>query len=98
MPADLTPGDPHAAWRQRMASARIELDDLKKQREQVQKEYDTLRAEFFVRSFADPEKDAKLRAQLAELDEKIREKENNINTTIPDEARRAGVPPGVLSQ
>ena len=91
-------GDPSAVLRQRMTAARAELEELKKQRQGVQKEYDTLRAEFYVRSFADPEKDAKLRAKLAELDEKIKKKENDINTAIPDEARRAGVPPGALSQ
>jgi len=91
-------GDPSAVLRQRMTAARAELEELKKQRQGVQKEYDTLRAELYVRSFADPEKDAKLRAKLAELDEKIKKKENDINTAIPDEARRAGVPPGALSQ
>jgi len=98
MPAPADQGDPYAGWQQRMTAARTELEELKKQREKVQKEYTTLRAEFYVRSFADPEKDAQLRAKLAELDEKIREKENDITTTIPDEARRAGVPPGILSQ
>ncbi len=97
-PASTDQGDPYAPWRQRMTAARAELEELKKEREKVQKEYDTQRAEFFVRSFADPEKDARLRAQLAELDEKIKKKENDITTTIPDEARRAGVPPGILSQ
>ena len=91
-------GDPYAVWRQRMTAARAELEELKKQRQTVQKEYDTLRAEFYVRSFADPEKDAQLRAKLAELDEKIRKKEYEINTAIPDEARRAGVSPDALSQ
>ena len=91
-------GDPSAVLRQRMTAARAELEELKKQRQGVQKEYDTLRAEFYVRSFADPDKDAKLRAKLAELDEKIKKKENDINTAIPDEAHRAGVPPGALSQ
>lgn len=91
-------GDPYAVLRQRMTAARAELEELKKQRQGVQKEYDTLRAEFYVRSFADPDKDAKLRAKLAEMDEKIRKKEYDINTAIPDEARRAGVPSGVLSQ
>jgi len=90
--------DHYAVWRQRMTAARAELEELKKQRQGVQKEYDTLRAEFYVRSFADSDKDAKLRATLAELDEKIRKKEYEINTAIPDEARRAGVPSGALSQ
>ena len=98
MPAPADQGDPYAGWHERMTAARAELEELKKQREKVQKEYNTLRAEFYVRSFADPEQDAKLRAQLAELDEKIREKENDITTTIPDEARQAGVPSSVLSQ
>ena len=90
--------DLYATWRQRLSAARAELEELKKQRHVVQKEYDTLRAEFYVRSFADPEKDAKLRAKLAELDETIRKKETDITTSIPDEARRAGVPSSVLSQ
>lgn len=91
-------GEPYVVWRQRMTAARAELEELKRQRQTVQKEYDTLRAEFYVRSFADPEKDAQLRAKLAELDEQIRKKENDITTTIPDEARRSGVPTGALSQ
>src|SRR2546422_187771 len=92
MPTDLGPSDSYDSWRARLEAARAELEELKKQRQTVRKEYDTLRAEFYVRSFADPEKDAQLRAKLAELDEKIRQKEYEITTTIPDEARRAGVP------
>jgi hypothetical protein len=87
-----------AVWRDRMNSARGDLEQLKIQREATQKDYDALRGERFGKLFADPEADARYRAKLTELDEQIREKERTLSTTIPDEARKAGVPPGMLSQ
>ena len=88
----------YAVWRDRMNSARGDLEQLKIQREATQKDYDALRGERFGKLFADPEADARYRAKLTELDEQIREKERTLSTTIPDEARKAGVPPGMLSQ
>jgi hypothetical protein len=95
-PADAE--DTYATWRDRVREARSELEALKTQREVAQKEYDTLRAELYVRSFTDPELDAKYRTRLAELDQQISQKEKELNTTLPDEARKAGIPPGVLNQ
>ena len=95
------PGDSeeiYAVWRDRMSRTRTDLEQLKVQRDIAQKEYDSLRGERFGKLFADPEVDAKHRAKLAELDEQISEKEHALSTTIPDEARKAGIPPGVLSQ
>jgi hypothetical protein len=88
----------HAVWRNRMNGTRAELEQLKIQRETVQKQYDALRGERFGKVFADPEADANHRAHLADLDAQISEKERALSTTIPDEARKAGIPPGVLSQ
>jgi Domain of unknown function (DUF4124) len=88
----------YAVWRDRMNSARADLELLKTQREVARKEYDTLRGERFGKLFADPEVDARHRAKLTELDEQLSKKEYELTTTIPDEARKAGVPPGVLSQ
>lgn len=82
----------------RYQRAQGELAQLKAARERTQKEYDTLRAEFYARSFADPDADAKLRAQLADLDDRIQKKQYEISTTIPDEARRAGVPSSELTR
>jgi uncharacterized protein DUF4124 len=90
--------DAYGAWQERIREARSELQQLNAQREAVQKEYDALRAEFYVRSFADPEAEAKYRTRLADLAEQINKKEHELTVTIPDEARRAGIPPGVLSQ
>ncbi len=95
------PGDSeeiYAVWRDRMNRTREDLEQLKTQRDIAQKEYDTLRGERFGKLFADPEVDARHRAKLAELDEQISEKEHALSTTIPDEARKAGIPAGVLSQ
>jgi uncharacterized protein YciW len=91
-------GENYAAWRDRMRQARADLEQLKMEREATQKDYDRLRAELYARAFGDPEADAKYRARLAELDEQISQKEYELTTTIPDEARQAGVPPGVLDQ
>jgi hypothetical protein len=94
-------GDPeekYAVWRDRMNSTRANIEQLKAQRDTVQKEYDTLRGERFGKVFVDPEVDARHRARLAELDEQISEQELAISTTIPDEARKAGIPASVLSQ
>jgi DNA repair exonuclease SbcCD ATPase subunit len=88
----------YAAWRDRMREARADLEQLKTQREAAQKDYERLRAELYVRAFGDPEADARYRARLAELDEQISQKEYELTTTIPDEARKAGIPPGVLNQ
>jgi hypothetical protein len=88
----------YAVWRERLRAAREDLEQLKSQREVAQKEYDTLRAELYVRSFSDPEADARYRARLSELNDQISQKEHELTTTIPDEARQAGVPPGVLNQ
>jgi hypothetical protein len=57
-----------------------------------------LRGEGYGRLFSDSASDAKYRTRLAELDQQISQKEQELNTTIPDEARKAGIPPGVLNQ
>jgi len=88
----------YAVWRDRMREARSELEQLKTQREATQKQYDTLRGEGYGRLFSDPGPDAKYRARLSELDQQISQKEEELNTTLPDEARKAGIPPGVLNQ
>jgi hypothetical protein len=90
--------DPYATWRARVREARSDLEQLKSQREATQKEYDTLRGEGYGRLFSDPAPDARYRARLAELDQQISQKEQELNTTLPDEARKAGIPPGVLTQ
>ena len=99
MPADLAPGGPYAAWRSRLDTARAELGELRAKRQKAKEEYDNL---VFRRNMQsrplDPDTEAKAASKISELDQQIRDKEYAITTTIPNEARRAGVPPGVLSQ
>jgi hypothetical protein len=95
---EVSPEDLAFEFQERHQRAQAELAQLKATRERTQKQYDTLRAEFYARSFADPEADAKLRAQLADLDDQIQKKQHEVSTRIPDEARRAGVPLSVLTQ
>jgi len=87
------------AWRDRMREARAELAKLKDQRQKTQEEYENILRQRNLRAFqVDPQKLDTLTAKMTELDRLIAEKETQISTTIPNEARRAGVPPSVLSQ
>ena len=88
----------YGTWRERAREARADLEQLKIQREATQKEYDTLRGEGYGRLFSDATADEKYRTTLAELDRQISQKEQEITTTLPDQARKAGIPPGVLNQ
>jgi hypothetical protein len=92
-------GDPSAVLRQRMTAARAELEELRAKRQKAEEEHIALRRQLWYRwGFIDADVDAKMLAKISELDQRIRDKEYEINTTIPDEAHRAGVPPGALSQ
>ena len=95
-------GDPYAFWRQRMTAARAELEELKAKRQKAQEEYDNLLYRYNNRTMRtlplDHDTQAEAKSKISELDQQIRDKEYAINTAIPDEARRAGVPSGALSQ
>jgi len=91
--------DPYADWRERLEKARAELEDLKAKRQKAQAQYNDIVSQLRVRgSRIDPEKEAQTAADVKALEQRISDKEYEINTTIPDQARRAGVPPGVISQ
>jgi len=95
-------GDLYAVWRQRMTAARAELEELRAKRQKAQEEYDNLlflRRNQQLRSYRiDPDTEAEAASKISALDQRIRDKEYDITTAIPDQARRAGVPPGALSQ
>jgi len=89
----------YAPWKERVRVARAELDDLKGQRQRAQAAYEDLVSQLRMRGNPiDPDKEAQAAATIKEIDQRILAKENEINTTIPDEARQAGVPSSVLSQ
>jgi len=98
-PSPSDQGAPYAAWRGRLEAARAELEELKAKRRKAQEEYDNLLYLRHMRSRnLDPETEAQAASKISELDKQVRAKEYEVNTAIPDEARRAGVPPGMLSQ
>ena len=93
------PKDPYASWRERIHKARAELEELQRERQKAQTEHEGIVSQLRVRgSRIDPEKEAQGATTIKELEQRIRDKDYEITTTIPDEARRAGVPPSVLSQ
>jgi hypothetical protein len=91
--------DSYDRWRDRMTAARKALEELRGKRRKAQEEYEALLRQRNLRSFpVDPNLEASVSARIRELDQSITDKEYEISSTIPDEARRAGVPPGVLAQ
>ncbi len=89
----------YGPWKKRMRAARADLESLKTKRQKAQAEYDEIMAQGRVRgSRIDPAKQSAASSKLDDLDQRIREKEYEIGTTIPDEARRVGVPSSILDQ
>ena len=91
--------DAYAPWLERIRTARVELDKLKAERQKAQAAYDDIIGQWRGRgSRVDPEKEAQASAAVKEAEQRIRDKEDEITSTIPDQARQAGVPSNVLSQ
>ena len=89
----------YAPWKERVRVARAELDKLKAERQKAQTAYDDILGQWRGRgSRVDPEKEAQTSAAVKEIEQRIRDKENEIASTIPDQARQAGVPSSILSQ
>jgi len=91
--------DAYAPWLERIRVARAELDKLKAERQKAQAAYDDILGQWRGRgSRVDPEKEAQASAAVKEIEQRIQDKEYELNTTIPDQARQSGVPSNVLSQ
>lgn len=86
-------------FQERYQRAQTELMQLKAGRQRAEEEYTALLRQRNLKSYAvDPEEEAKASAKIRNLDQLIQTKEYEVNTAIPDEARRAGVPLSTLSQ
>jgi hypothetical protein len=92
----------YAPWKERIRVARAELDKLKAEREKAKTAYDDPLHPTWIPTLRlfpiDPEKQADASSKIKELDQRIQDKEYELNTTIPDQARQAGVPSSALSQ
>jgi hypothetical protein len=83
----------------RYQRAQSELEQLKAGLVRAQANYEELLRERNMRGRAlDPAEEEKAGAALLELYQRIQDKKHEINTVIPDEARRAGVPLSELSR
>lgn len=93
------PQDQPVNWQERLTKARAELDGLKAKRQNVQTMRDDMISQWRVRgSRLDPEKEAQAAADISELDQRIRDKEHEINTILPKAAPQSGASSGTLSQ
>jgi hypothetical protein len=86
-------------YQERYQRALAELAQLKAARQRADDEYTALLRQRNLRSYAvDPQEEIKASTKLVDLDQRIQAKEYELNTTIPDEARRAGVPLSELTR
>ena len=93
------PHDQPVNWQERLTKARAELDALKTKRQNVQAMRDDMISQWRVRgSRLDVEKEAQAAAEISELDQRIRDKEQEIGTINPKTAPQSGASSGVLSQ
>jgi hypothetical protein len=91
--------DQPANWQERLAKAQAELDGLKAKRQNTQAMRDDMISQWRVRgSRLDVEKEAQAAAEISELDQRIRDKEQEIGTINPKTAPQPGASSGVLSQ
>ena len=89
--------DRYAVWLARLDNARKDLEEIKVKRQKAEEErVDMLRQLWYKWGFLDEEQYFKLLARIRDLDQQIRDKEYALDSIIPDEARRASIPPGVL--
>jgi hypothetical protein len=86
-------------YQERYQRALAELAQLKALRQKADDEYTNLLRQRNLRSYpVDPQDEIKASTRLVDIDQHIQAKEFELNTTIPDEARRAGVPLSELTR
>ena len=99
--AGQTEEDQKAAWQKRMADARKQLLDAQTLKAQLEQKREKLKVEWAAPGSGrtNEEIDAELGRTIAEIgqaERDIAEATRLIEDVIPDEARKAGVPPGWL--
>lgn len=90
-----------AEWRQRFKDARSRLEKVEARRSQLQKEKADLFAAWgssALAPIANRQRAEEIDSELEEVQREIEEARRYLETTLPDEARRAGIPPGWLRE
>lgn len=89
---------PYAAWTERVHQAQETLARLRAERHKAEAQQIALLRQLWYRwGFVDDAVFADTLARIRELDRQILSQEDVLSTTIPDEARHAGIPPRVVS-
>jgi hypothetical protein len=89
--------DRYTVWLERVDKARKELEELKVQRHKAEDErIRMLRQVWYQWGFVDDGQFGKQLAKIHDLDQQIRDREYDLKSSIPDQARRASIPPGLL--
>jgi len=92
-----------AHWQQRMIDAKLELQFAEEKSRQLEQRKSELQSKWGSSGAALPPQEAidemnQIGAELSRAQQEVDRARNVVNTVIPDEARRAGVPPGWLRE
>ncbi len=93
--------DGKQAWHQRMQEAKRHLADLEQQYQALdQKRNEVLGRWGGIASghLEDSEEAARIEQEMIQVQQEISDTRNQVEVTIPDEARKAGIPPGWLRE
>ena len=92
-----------AQWQSRMRTAKSQLKNLENRYRQIEKRKSDLQSQWGSAGAALPTQDVldemnRLDADMASVKAEIDQAKDQINNVIPDEARKAGIPPGWLRE
>lgn len=90
-----------AEWHQRFKEARSRLENAEARRSQLQKEKADLFAAWgspALAPVANRQRAEEIDSELDEIQKEIEDARRYLETTLPDEARRAGIPPGWIRE
>lgn len=105
-PSSQTAEDPaRAHWRTRMREAKARLADAEKRYHDLERRRDEIRQNWggpsagrAMAEYEAREQASRLEEQMKSVQDEVTEARNEVENVIPDEARRAGVPPGWLRE
>ena len=90
-------------WQQRMIDARLKLRMAEEKAQQLEQRKSELQSRWGSAGAALPPQEAidemkQVNAELSSVQREVEQARNVVNNVIPDEARRAGIPPGWLRE
>jgi hypothetical protein len=90
-----------AVWQQRIGEQKLRLAGAENRYHQLEQERSELLGSWHTRSYVPPESMARverIEQEMKQVQKEIDDTRNRIDVVIPEEARKAGIPPGWLRE